>query len=40
MMPNDKIEVVRQQQMVVEWISLRQMKKLKEAKPNNRSTYS
>ena len=32
MMPNDNIEVVHQHQMVVAWIRLRQMKKLKETK--------
>ena len=30
MMPNDNIKVVHQHQMVVAWIRLRQMKKLKE----------
>ena len=34
MMPNDNIEVVPQHQMVVAWIRLRQMKILKETKPN------
>ena len=38
MMPNDNIEVVRQHQMVVAWIRLRQMKKLKETKPNGELT--
>ena len=35
MMQNDNIEVVHQHQMVVAWIRLRQMKKLKETKLNN-----
>ena len=34
MMPNDNIEAVRQHQMVVAWIRLRHMKKLKETKTN------
>ena len=40
MMPNDNIEVVRQYQMVVAWIRLRWMKKLKETKPNGQFTSS
>ena len=38
MMPNDNIQVVRQYYMVVTWIRLRQMKKLKETKPNGQFT--
>ena len=37
MIPNDNIEVVLQRQMVVTWIRLRQMKKLKETKPNDQN---
>ena len=37
MIPNDNIEVVLQRQMVVAWIRLRQMKKLKETKPNDQN---
>ena len=40
MMPNDNIEVVRQNQMMVPWIGLRQMKKLKKAKPSGELTSS
>ena len=32
---NNKIEVVHQHQIVVEWIKLRQIKKLKETRPNS-----
>ena len=39
MMTNDNIKVVRQDQIVVTWIRLRQMKTLKkEAKPNSQLT--
>ena len=38
MMPNDNMDQVRQQQMVVAWIRLRKMKKLKETKPNGQLT--
>ena len=37
-LPQYYIEVVRQHQMVVAWIKLRQMKKLKETKPNGQLT--
>ena len=36
--PNDGIKVVRQPQMVVAWIMLGHMKKLKEPKPNGQLT--
>ena len=39
MMPNRNIQVVRQHQIVVPWIRLRQMKKLKETKPNGQLTH-
>ena len=38
MMPRDNIEVVRQHQMMVAWIRLREMKKLKETEPNGQLT--
>ena len=37
MMPNVNIKVVRQHQMVVVWIRLRHMKRLKETKINGQS---
>ena len=37
MRPYDNKEVVHQYKMVVAWISLKQMKKLKETKPNSQN---
>ena len=38
MIPNDNIEVLGEHQMVVTWIGLRQMNKVKETKPNGQLT--